>query len=519
MTWGPQASEFPAHAANLKELGVNTIRTWGTDAGSRVLFDHAQAAGIKVMAGFWLAPGGGPGSGGCPNYVTDTTYKNNSMNDIVNAVTALKDHPAVLMWNVGNESILGLTSCFSGAELERQQAAYATFVNDAAKRIHAIDPNHPVTNTDAWTGAWEFLYKYAPDLDLWGLNAYGAICNTEATWNAKGYNKPYIITEGGPAGEWEVEDDVNGIPDQGTDQDNADGYTRAWQCIKDHPGVALGATLFHYGNEGDFGGIWFNIKPGNNKRLSYYAVARAYGGAAGAAGRNTPPRFSGMTINGSTNIVAGSTVTVNAGVTDPDGDALTYKMFLNSKYINNAGGLAEVPFTRNGSTFTFTAPQMLGVWKAYIFAEDGKGNVGVETRSLRVTPPPISGTNIALGKAATASSFDPYNGNFTAGQAFDGNNSTRWASSWTDNEWIQVDLGSQRAFTKVQLVWEGGFGKGYRIEQSNDGTTWSPISTVTNGDGNVDTLDVNGNARYVRMQGVARGTGYGYSLFEFGVYA
>ncbi|RHA40118.1 discoidin domain-containing protein [Cellulomonas rhizosphaerae] len=518
MTWGPAISEFPANVANFKELGVNTIRTWGTDAGSKALFDAAATAGIRVVAGFWLAPGGGPGSGGCPNYVTDATYKANSMNDIVTWITAYKDNPGVLMWDVGNESLLGLGNCYSGAELETQRAAYATFVNDAAKRIHQIDPNHPVTSTDAWTGAWPYLKANAPDLDLYGLNSYGAICDAKQTWINGGYTKPYLITEGGPAGEWEVPNDVNGVPDQGTDQQNADGYTKAWNCIGAHPGVALGATLFHYGNEGDFGGIWFNIKPGNNKRLSYYAVAKAYGGTA-ATGHNTPPKFSGMTIANQTGVVAGANVSVNASATDPDGDAITYHVFVNSNYINKSGGLQEVPFTRSGSTFTFTAPQTLGVWKAYVFAEDGKGNVGVETRSFRVIPPAVAGTNIAQGKTATASSFDPYNGNFTPGQAVDGSFSTRWSSSWADAEWIQVDLGSKRTFSNVQLVWESAFAKGYLIQQSDNGTTWTTLSTITNGDGNVDTVGVNGNARYVRIQGVTRGTAYGYSLYELGVYA
>ncbi|CAM5673548.1 hypothetical protein SVIOM342S_01381 [Streptomyces violaceorubidus] len=56
-------------------MGVNTIRTWGTDASSRPLLDSAAAHGVKVIAGFWLQPGGGPGSGGCVNYLTDTAYK------------------------------------------------------------------------------------------------------------------------------------------------------------------------------------------------------------------------------------------------------------------------------------------------------------------------------------------------------------------------------------------------------------------------------------------------------------
>lgn len=516
MTWGPAATAFNAYADKLTAMGVNTIRTWGTDASSKTLLDDAAAHGVRVVAGFWLGPGGGPGSGGCPNYVTDDVYKAAVMNDITTWTTAYKDNPGVLMWDVGNESLLGLQNCYGGTELEAQRNAYATFVNDAAKKIHLIDPTHPVTTTDAWTGAWVYLKRNAPDLDLYGLNSYNAVCDAKQTWIDGNYDKPYIITEGGPAGEWEVPNDANGIPDQGTDVQNAAGYTKAWGCIKAHPGVALGATLFHFGIEGDFGGIWFNVLPGGNKRLSYYAIANAYGAPTAS---NTPPVFTSMDVPGSGSVVAGSTFTVNTAVSDPNGDALTYSVLLNSNYINKAGGLAAAEFTRSGNTYQVTAPPTLGVWKVYVFAEDGHGNVGVETRSFRVVPPAMAGTNIALGRPATASSFDPWNGNFAPGQATDGNLATRWSSGWTDNEWIQVDLGSVRTFSKVQLVWEAGYGKGYRIQASDDAVTWRDLATVTDGDGNVDIVNAAGSGRYVRMQGTQRGTAWGYSLFELGVYA
>jgi hypothetical protein len=442
------------------------------------------------------------------------------MNDILAQVRAYKDNPGVLMWNVGNESLLGLGSCgTTGGGVEQNRNAYAKFVNDVAVEIKKIDANHPVTSTDAWTGAWPYLKANTPALDLYGLNSYGAVCETKKFWADGGYTKPYILTEGGPEGSWEAKPDVNGIANQGTDQDNANGYVKSWNCLAAHQGVALGATMFHYGNEGDFGGIWFNVLPGGNKRLAYYSIAKMYGGSAGQSGVNTPPTFQSMSINSSTNIVAGSTVTMNAAVSDPQGDPITYHVFLNSQPINNAGGLLEVPFTKNGNTFTFTAPQMLGVWKAYIFAEDGKGNVGVQTVSFRVAPPAVGGTNIAKGHPATASSFDPYNGNFTPGQAVDGDYATRWSSNWSDNEWVQVDLGSKKTFNTLQLVWESAYAKGYTIQQSDNGTSWSTISTAANRDGNIDTLTVNGNARYVRVQGVTRATGYGYSLYELGVYA
>ena len=68
-------------------------------------------------------------------------------------------------------------------------------------------------------------------------------------------------------------------------------------------------------------------------------------------------------------------------------------------------------------------------------------------------------------------------------------------------------------------MWESAFGKGYSSRLSNDGNSWSTLTTVTAGDGNVDTLNTAGSARYVRVHGTARGTAYGYSLYELGIYS
>ena len=74
--------------------------------------------------------------------------------------------------------------------------------------------------------------------------------------------------------------------------------------------------------------------------------------------------------------------------------------------------------------------------------------------------------------------------------------------------------------TSVVLQWEaqGAYGKAYQIQTSPDGTTWTPIYSTTSGAGGTETLTVSGTGRYVRMNGTARGTGYGYSLWEFQVY-
>ncbi|MFF0167656.1 discoidin domain-containing protein [Streptomyces prasinus] len=520
LTWGPAIADAPKYMPDVKSMGVNTIRTWGTDGGTKPLLDSAAAHGIKVVNGFWLQPGGGPGSGGCVNYVTDTTYKNNMLTEFAKWVEAYKSHPATLMWNVGNESVLGLQNCYSGTELETQRNAYASFVNDVAKKIHSIDPDHPVTSTDAWTGAWPYYKRNAPDLDLYSMNSYGDICGAQEDWEEGGYTKPYIITEGGPAGEWEVPDDANGVPDEPTDVQKAEGYTKAWDCVTGHRGVALGATLFHYGIEHDFGGVWFNLVPDGLKRLSYYSVKRAYTGTAG--GDNTPPVITNMTVSPASSAPAGGEFTVRADVRDPDGDPITYKVFLSGNYASGDKRLVEAEWRSTGNgTFAVTAPEKLGVWKVYIQAEDGRGNAGIETKSVEVVAPPVTGTNVALNKPTTASSFQQSYGDCPCepAKATDGRADTRWASDWSDPQWIQVDLGAATPIRKLQLVWDPAYAKSYDVQVSDDGTTWRTVHTTAAGNGDIDTIDVTATARHVRLHLTARGTGWGYSLHEFGIYS
>ncbi|MEU7304343.1 discoidin domain-containing protein [Streptomyces sp. NPDC007206] len=520
LTWGPAVADADKYMPDLASMGVNTIRTWGTDASSKPLFDSAAAHGIKVIAGFWLQPGGGPGSGGCVNYLTDTTYKNQVLDEFPQWVQTYKDNPGVLMWDVGNESVLGLQNCYSGDELEKQRDAYTTLVNDITKKIHAIDPDHPVTSTDAWVGAWPYFKKNAPDLDLYAVNSYNAVCDVKSAWEQGGYTKPYIVTETGPAGEWEVTDDANGVPQEPGDQAKADGYTRAWNCITGHKGVALGATMFHYGTEYDFGGIWFNLLPAGQRRLSYYAVKKAYGGDT--SHDDTPPVVTDLSVEGGAGSVpAGQAMTLSVKASDPDGDPITYEVLDNSNYIDGSKQLTSLPFTDlGGGRLRFTAPDRPGVWKVYVKATDGHGNVGVETRSIKVVPPAVNGTDVALGKPATASSFQQSYGDCpcTAANAVDGKLTTRWASDWSDPQWIQVDLGTRTSVKHVQLVWEASYAKAYTIQTSDDGQNWQTVRTVTDGNGGVDDFDVSAAGRYVRLDGTARGTGYGYSLYEFGIY-
>jgi beta-glucosidase len=124
--------------------------------------------------------------------------------------------------------------------------------------------------------------------------------------------------------------------------------------------------------------------------------------------------------------------------------------------------------------------------------------------------------NAALNKPATASSTE--NAGSPASAAFDGNPGTRWSSAFSDPQWIQVDLGASQSICQVSLQWEAAFASAFQIQVSADGTTWTSIYSTTTGTGGTQTLNITGTGRFVRMNGTARGTGFGYSLWEFQVF-
>ncbi|WP_435122830.1 penicillin acylase family protein [Micromonospora tulbaghiae] len=127
-------------------------------------------------------------------------------------------------------------------------------------------------------------------------------------------------------------------------------------------------------------------------------------------------------------------------------------------------------------------------------------------------------TNLAQGRTATASSTQFLTSN-TPAKAVDGSLGSRWASSYNDNQWLRVDLGSARTISRAVLRWEAAYATGYRIEVSGDGNSWQPVFSTTTGNGGVDNVTFAPvSARYVRMYGVTRATSYGFSLYEFEVY-
>ncbi|MFC9585075.1 discoidin domain-containing protein [Streptomyces yangpuensis] len=123
---------------------------------------------------------------------------------------------------------------------------------------------------------------------------------------------------------------------------------------------------------------------------------------------------------------------------------------------------------------------------------------------------------LSQGRPATASSIE--GAGTPASAAVDGDNGTRWSSQFADPQWIQVDLGATARLSQVVLRWETAHARAYRIELSTNGTDWTTAYSTSAGPGGVQTLDITGTARHVRMYGTQRATAWGYSLWEFQVY-
>ncbi|MBB2909853.1 endo-1,4-beta-D-glucanase Y [Streptosporangium becharense] len=136
---------------------------------------------------------------------------------------------------------------------------------------------------------------------------------------------------------------------------------------------------------------------------------------------------------------------------------------------------------------------------------------------LTALPGHAADSLLSQGRPATSSSHE--DATLDSAGAFDGDPATRWASAeGHDPEWLRVDLGASATLSRVKLTWEAAYGKAYRIETSPDGSTWTTVYSTTAGDGGTDDLTLSGTGRYVRMYGTARGTAYGYSLYEMEVY-
>ncbi|WP_137989280.1 beta-N-acetylglucosaminidase domain-containing protein [Streptomyces vilmorinianum] len=125
-----------------------------------------------------------------------------------------------------------------------------------------------------------------------------------------------------------------------------------------------------------------------------------------------------------------------------------------------------------------------------------------------------------LARAATASSSGDETPDFPAVSAVDGDPATRWSSPAEDGAWWQLELPEPARIGQVVLHWQDAYASRYRIQVSADGRTWRTAATVADGRGGRETVRMDAaDTRFLRVQGDARATRFGYSLWSVETYA
>lgn len=136
-------------------------------------------------------------------------------------------------------------------------------------------------------------------------------------------------------------------------------------------------------------------------------------------------------------------------------------------------------------------------------------------------------SNLAENATAVASSDDGEN---SAEKAIDGDEGTMWRTEYiqdstvTDeekaNENITLSWNSPQTFDTVKVKWGGGYMKGYKLQTSDDGETWTDMYEVTSGIAseyrNIRLKEAV-TTSHLRLQGITFGA-YCFEIYEIQVY-
>ncbi|MGB0597205.1 MAG: glycoside hydrolase family 2 TIM barrel-domain containing protein, partial [Rubripirellula sp.] len=241
--------------AKLAEAGGNSIRTWGVDDLGRIL-DEAHQHGLTVCAGLWL----GHQRHGF-NY-QDQTAVLKQLEESLAAVHKYKDHPALLLWGVGNEA--------EGAGTD-PSVWYA--INHVAREIKRIDPNHPTVTVIAEVGEnsekVRSIETFCPHIDIVGVNSYGGIESLAQRYQTANSTKPYIVTEHGTHGPWEVGKTGWGSPLEFSSTAKGDFYAKGYQAnVIDNSATCLGSYAFLWGQKQETTATWFGMLLPDGTRLA-----------------------------------------------------------------------------------------------------------------------------------------------------------------------------------------------------------------------------------------------------------
>jgi hypothetical protein len=364
--------------------GGNSFRTWridnGQDTGREVL-DRALRNGLYVTMGLEVArerPGEGRGVFGFD--YDDEAAVAAQLERLRAEVRQHAGHPAVIIWGIGNELNLGATN-------PRVWDA----VNDISKMIHEIAPRHLTTTMLAGVSRElvDEIKARAPDLDLLSVQMYAGIADLPQQMAASGWDGPYMVTEWGATGHWEVPQTPWGAPVENTSSVKADLYLERYRtAIASDTTQLIGSYVFLWGQKQERTPTWYGLFLPTGEATEVVDVMHYLWN--GVWPENRAPRLQSATLDGRTAydgiyLEPGQAYPALVVATDPDGDGLTYLWGVReeSRAATEGGDDEDEPRLIGGvidrptaAEITLTAPQQPGAYRLFVYVFDGRGSAG-----------------------------------------------------------------------------------------------------------------------------------------------
>ena len=309
----------------LTRCGGNSGRTWDVDAQTLARLDEAQEKGVGMTVGLWL----GHERHGM-NY-SDLDAVSMQIDRTMKLVRQVKDHPALMIWGLGNEM-----------EGTGDNAAIYAHIESLAQMIKKEDPNHPVMTVIAEIGGKkvEAIHKLCPSISIIGINSYGGAASLPERYRKLGGTKPYIVTEFGPVGTWEVPKNSFGAVNEPTSTVKASSYRAAAEAFAKDKELCLGSYAFLWGNKQEGTATWFGmLLPNGNRTAAVDVMTELWSGKQPA---NGCPQIDEIKLLSGDTLTEGGTVEVSLSVSDPDSDPINVEWVVTGEADSyNTGGDAQ----------------------------------------------------------------------------------------------------------------------------------------------------------------------------------
>lgn len=362
----------------LLRSGANSIRTWGAENIGQIL-DEAHRDGLTVTVGIWL------GHAGAFNYHDPAAVKK-QFDMCKEVVTRYKDHPALLIWAFGNEM-----------EANPDDPAVWRAIEDIAAMSKAIDPNHPTMTVVAEIGGEKVknIHAICKSIDIIGINSYGGARSLKERYLKAGGTKPYILTEFGPLGPWEVPKTRWDAPIEASSTEKADFYRQSYEAaVTGNAGTCIGSYAFLWGNKQEATATWFGMLLPNGAPLAAVDVMSHLW--TGKARPNLVPRIDKLTVSATDMLKPGQVVKATLDARDPEGKPLSVRWILTAEGRERltAGRGEAVPegypqalVSSSKSEATFKMPTSGGGYRIFVYVFDEAGGAAVANVPIYVDAP------------------------------------------------------------------------------------------------------------------------------------